>query len=159
MNDFLDEISQFPRGRHDDMVDCAVQALTYLRDSDSMLTGWIGQGSGAFAAGDKATAEQRAQLQKFALGGLPRTECPYFGTGGQPYRTKEEADRSLADAQKAALSGESRGQFNAPRNLGVKAKAAAQLPMCPQCGAPCAGTKEWAHCNVCHWDSRQGGAA
>ena len=108
LNDFLDEISQFPRGRHDDMVDCAVQALTYLRDSDSMLTGWIGQGSGAFAAGDKATAEQRAQLQKFASHGLPSVS---YHVRGRLARTREEAEEqftTLAEAQKAALSGEVR---------------------------------------------------
>jgi predicted phage terminase large subunit-like protein len=154
LNDFLDEISQFPRGRHDDMVDCAVQALTYLRDSDSMLTGWIGQGSGAFALGDAATDQQKAQLQKFAMGGLPRTECPYFGAGAQPFRTKEEADLSLADAQKAALPGETRGQFNSARNLGPKA-ANKPKPCCPKCSNPnLAMCGEYKSC-VCGWDSKQ----
>lgn len=146
--DFLDEISQFPRGRHDDMTDACVQALTFLRDSDSILTGWAAQMAGAYALGDKVSAEQKAQLETFASRGVPPTEAPYYGVGdARPCRT-------LAEAQKAALTGESRGQFNATRNL-VKAKVAERpRPVCPKCG-----NKNLAICGefkscVCGWNSQ-----
>jgi hypothetical protein len=129
-------------------------ALEFLRDDGSILNGWASQGGSAFAAGDKATAEQREQLQKFALGGLPRTECPYFGAGAQPFRTKEEADLSLADAQKAALPGETRSQFNAARKQEPKA-ANKPKTCCPKCSNPnLAMCGEYKSC-VCGWDSKQ----
>ena len=146
LDEFLDEVSSFPRGKFDDQVDAAVQALRYLRDDGAILTGWAAQGGAAFALGDAATDQQKAALAKFASHGLPST-VPYYRVGdAQPVQ-------SLAEAQKAALPGETRGNFT--RNL-VQAKAAEKpLPRCPTCKVPCAGTAEFSHCNLCGWDSRK----
>lgn len=155
LNDFLDEISQFPRGRHDDMVDCAVQALTYLRDSDSILTGWMCEGSSAFAAGAAATDAQKEMLARFASRGVPATDCPYFGPLG-PAPTRADAEKqfeTLAKAQKEGLAGEVRAQFNAARNLGPKVPAKPR-PSCPRCGnTQLAMAGEYRSC-VCGWNSK-----
>ncbi len=146
LNDFLDEISQFPRGRHDDMVDCAVQALSYLRDSDSILTGWAAQMAGAYALGDKASAEQKAQLDNFASRGVP-SSVPYYGVNGLA--------KSLAEAQKQSLSGESRSQFNAARNFEKVRVQEKPRPSCPKCGnARLAICGDYRSC-VCSWNSKQ----
>jgi len=153
LNEFLDEVSAFPRAPHDDQLDCASQALNYFRE-DGGLYVWASAMAAAHAAGDAATEQQKAQLEKFASHGLP--SVPYHGPLG-PARTREEAEEqftTLAEAQKAALSGEARGQFTAARNL-AKAKAAGKsLQRCPACKASCAGTSEFSHCNLCGWDSR-----
>ncbi len=42
LDDYLDELSSFPQGAHDDQVDATTQALSYLRDKSGQYDGVIG---------------------------------------------------------------------------------------------------------------------
>jgi predicted phage terminase large subunit-like protein len=144
LNEFLDEVSAFPRAPHDDQLDCASQALNYFREDGSILNSWAAAMAGAHAAGDQATVEQKAQLAKFASHGLP--SVPYYGVNGSA--------QTLAEAQKQSLSGEARGQFSAARDLGKTKAAGRPRPVCPKCGnTQLAICGEFRGC-VCGWNSR-----
>jgi len=152
LNEFLDEVSAFPRAPHDDQLDCASQALNYFREDGGSTCGlrrWLQR----TRPGMRRLSSKRRNWRSSRV-----MDCRRFLiTVRWARKDREEAEEqftTLAEAQKAALSGEARGQFTAARNL-AKAKAAGKsLQRCPACKASCAGTSEFSHCNLCGWDSR-----
>ncbi len=154
LNDFLDEVHAFPRGAHDDQVDCLVYALMHFRDGQGSLRGWCYEAAHKFA-----------ELRKHNPGTDPVELALKNGlVPGVPLHAV-----SLAEAQmRAAADGVGAVQFkrskhvfgelerNVMQNNHVTPHLATLPDICPRCGdTGLAKYDSWRYCARCQWDSRK----
>jgi predicted phage terminase large subunit-like protein len=157
LNDFLDELHAFPRGGHDDQVDCVVYALMYFRDGQGFLKGWLWD--------DVARHTELAKKNP----GMSREEMAqrHFVKGAAPYdlAAAQMKEQSLKVGE-PLFNPKDRGSFGALKGLNMPSSRVrdtsgrAGLPThCPECGAGLAIYSDRAFCNVCKWDSKNPVAA
>jgi len=150
LNDFLDEVHAFPRGAHDDQVDCLVYALMHFRDGQGSPRGWCYEAARKFA-----------ELRKQHPGTDP-VELALkngFCAGGPPYNLADAQMREQAKRADEPVFKRDRGSFGALKGLAMQSgrvrdpRSAPSPAACPVCGS--AGLSRYADFTkcVCGWSS------
>lgn len=151
LNDFLDEVHGFPRAAHDDQTDCLVYALTYFRDRQGALRGWLWESASRLAelkAQHPAMSQEEAAIR---LGMVP---------GAPPVSLADAQMREQAKQGDQIMFKRDRGSFGALKSLNVPLSRVCDprggqgAAECPNCGNKnLARYDGWTHC-VCGWDSK-----
>jgi predicted phage terminase large subunit-like protein len=153
LNDFLDELHAFPRGSHDDQVDCLVYALMYFRDGQGILKGLWGQ-IDTFTEARKANPAMDPLELALKGGHVPGVPLHKVSLADAQMAAQAEGPGIVQFKRNKHVFGDletnrmSNNRERVPRSKGGPAQ-------CPGCGNKnLSRYGDVQQCNVCKWDSR-----